>query len=185
MHPEVYPGTGPVDVEQLKHGPKDDIESESHNTHESLDDYQHYELDQGHPHFRIDHQDPRLQEVKQSLDDFLRGYSPAPQDRDSMSFQDPKLYENGGEWQRTHYSWIAGEEPVETHSTVSSEELQEQNNRYLKFAANRLRDIVEYAVSHKMEILVNPPDFEIIKVPLQEGGSDPPIRIPKLMTVYA
>ena len=80
---------------------------------------------------------------------------------------------------------VAGEEPEETHSIVSSEELQEQNNRYLKFSANRLREIVEYVVRHKVEILVNPPDFEIIKVPIQERGSGPTTRVPRLMTVYA
>lgn len=97
----------------------------------------------GHPHIIIQHNNPRLQEVKESLDRHLDGYvPPTPSYRHSSDVRSEFAYgyAKDGEKMDEQYRQLFGNPSVED---------------VLKYAANNLKAIVDYAIENQKDIQVN------------------------------
>ena len=111
----------------------------------------------GHPHQELKHDDPRLMLVKESLDQYLDGYTPRPDDRDTMSYAQGLLFEGHreGEVRRTSYQRERGKEPQESVTTLPLSHLVQEMEGKLKYAAHTLREVVNYSMQNQRNIQVN------------------------------
>ena len=111
----------------------------------------------GHPTQEIKHDDPRLTQVKQSLEQYLGGYIPQPRDMDTMGYMPVLAFESQveGEVTRRSYQWGQGKKLQESVATIPVSDLVQEMEGKLKYAANTLRDVVNYSMQNQRNIQVN------------------------------
>ena len=115
------------------------------------------DADNGHPTQEIKHDDPRLTQVKQSLDQYLGGYTPQHSEGYTMEYIPGLAFESQGEGEVIirRYEWEAGKKPQESVTTIPVSSIVQEMKGKLKYAAHTLREIVNYSMQNQRNIQVN------------------------------